>query len=242
MIAMVVFSVIFGIYIKPEVDSKYGKDDPALKGVLIYWLTTSIILALDIFVMEIMVALSMLPVLPISFWIYCWAWCWCPRIKQGMDTIPGQQRSEEDIDFLFHFRNGMSWQQLLLYIYKNNKIIFKKANFREYFAEKDSDFHLSPTAWTPDLKNQRKRWESFLTGDATRKNSEINLISQDDSSICGSPDNSFTPIRPYDSKLRAFMRDIEDEFKFSEEDINYTLSLKKCKDEVPRGKLPIDPF
>mmetsp|Transcript_34505 Transcript_34505/g.34149 ORF Transcript_34505/g.34149 Transcript_34505/m.34149 type:complete len:156 (+) Transcript_34505:714-1181(+) len=63
-------------------------------------------------------------------------------------------------------------------------------------------------------------------------------MGRDDSSICGSPDNSFTPIRPYDSKLRAFMRDIEDEFKFSEEDINYTLSLKKCKDEVPRAESP----
>ncbi len=144
-----------------------------------------------------------------------------------MNQIPGNQQSEEDADFLFYFRKGMSWQQLLLYIYKNNKIIFKKSDFREHFEAKDSGNFLSPKQCPTDFEGNRNRGESFLTGDGTRKNSEINLLGADDTSQCGSPDNSFTPIRPYDDKLQSFMREMEDEFKFSEEDVSYTLSLKK---------------
>ncbi|CAI2364420.1 unnamed protein product [Moneuplotes crassus] len=234
MAGMVVFCLVFGIYIKPELYDQYGKEDSLLSGLLLYCLITSIILSLDIFVMEILVALLMLPVLPVSFCIYCCAWCCCPRVRDAMNRLPGGQHSEEDMDFLFHFKRGMSWQQLLLYIYKNNKIIFKKVNFREHFDDKDLKHFLTPVECTPEINKSGHKRGSFLTGDATRKNSEMNLMIPDDSSVSGSPDNSFTPIRPYDAKLQAFMQDIEDEFKFSDEGISNALNLKKCEKETPR--------
>lgn len=69
MLAMIIFCLVFGLFIKPEVNTKYG-EDTLLNGLTIYVLTTSILLSLDVFVMEIMVALAMLPVLTVSSIIY----------------------------------------------------------------------------------------------------------------------------------------------------------------------------
>jgi len=34
-----------------------------------------------------------------------------------------------------------------------------------------------------------------------------------------SPDTSFSPIKAYDSKIQAFIKDIEDEFNFKDEEV-----------------------
>ena len=96
-----------------------------------------------------------------------------------MSHLPETPENEEndEMAFMNYFRSGMSWQQLLLYIYKHNKIIFKRSSFRDHFDEKEigKDF-LSPKleedqsyfGWE-ETKETRQNRESFISNDQTRK-------------------------------------------------------------------------
>ena len=106
-----------------------------------------------------------------------------------MEEVRTRNESEEDTDFLFYFRNGMSWQQLLLYIYKNNKIIFKKSDFRDHYNENKTANFFSPNAindsshfgYEDDVESQLQR-DSFMTLEVSRKDSEMHLVDNNDKS------------------------------------------------------------
>ena len=132
---------------------------------------------------------------------------------------PNNEDSDEnsDTDSLYQFRNGTNWQQLLLYIYKHNKIVFKRQDFRDHCEEVEKDTTLSPDNRTQDdsyfnMEESKYHRDSFITNDQTRKESEINLVDNHDTSL--------TPVRPYDECIRKFIEDIEEEFELEDDDNN----------------------
>ena len=58
---------------------------------------------------------------------------------KAMSHLPEAPDNNEndDLAFLNYFRSGMSWKQLLLYIYKHYKIIFGRSCFRDHFDHRE---------------------------------------------------------------------------------------------------------
>lgn len=135
-----------------------------------------------------------------------------------------EEDEDEEAEFFRSYKKGQTLQQLLLHIYKHNKITFKKANFRDHCEEVTTNPILSPDKNDNDsffgeeiLNNGRPREESFLTNDVSRKVSEMGLI--DDVSLNQSPDTSLTPVRAYDPAIQAFIEDVHKEFSL-DSDVN----------------------
>ncbi|CAI2363594.1 unnamed protein product [Moneuplotes crassus] len=242
MLGMLTFCLIFGFYINPELHQNYNKHDSGKEAEVDmgkFAFISSICLGLDIFIMEILIAISMVPVLPISALIYVCSYCCC---WSGIRTIMNEKQGddedseEEESDFFRNFKKGRTLQQLLLYIYKHNKIIFRKANFRDHCEEVTTNPILSPDKNENDsffgeeiLKNGRPREESFLTNDVSRKISEMGLI--DDVSLNQSPDTSLTPVRAYDPAIQAFIEEVHKEFSLDSDVNEKPISIKERKSE-----------
>lgn len=54
-----------------------------------------------------------------------------PDRQQGVDEV--------DRDFFRNFYAGHCWQQMLFYIFKNNRITFNKADFRDHYKISNSN-------------------------------------------------------------------------------------------------------
>lgn len=54
-----------------------------------------------------------------------------PDRQQGVDEV--------DRDFFRNFHAGQCWQQMLFYIFKNNKITFSKADFSDHYKVSNSN-------------------------------------------------------------------------------------------------------
>jgi len=235
MLGMLSFCLLFGIILRPAIRKDFGQDDKLLNSFWLYSFVSSILLGLDIFIMEIMIALSMLPVLPVAAALYCFTYWWrCSNLRTAMNfRIESDEDSEEneENDSLCQFRNGAWWQQLLLFIYKHNKITFKKKNFRDHCEEIETEVALSPGTRTQDdsyfnyeeTKEGGYHRESFITNDQTRKDSEINLVDND---------TSLTPVRVYDECLTKFIEDIQEEFDLEDEEEDKKIKLKKWDSEI----------
>ena len=229
MIGMLSFWLIFGIYVQPALREEFNENYSTVEKFAKYSFISSILLGLDIFTMEILIILFIIPILPIAALVYLFA-CWCPEIRVTMnERILEDNESDasdnSEVEFITQFRKGLSWQQLLLYIYKYNQIKFRKSNFREHFDEEEVEKSLSPEKWDnesffemEEFKNGRERNISFLTNDQTRKNSEMNLVDEDHSHSI-SPDTSVTPVRIYDDGVKEFIAEIQEEFNLEDEEV-----------------------
>lgn len=61
-----------------------------------------------------------------------------------MNRIGRRDDDEVDRDFFRNFQGGHNWQHMLLYIFKNNKIVFNKADFEEAIkSNNDPSIHPS---------------------------------------------------------------------------------------------------
>ena len=173
MLGMLAFSLIFGIYIRPVVNKEFKNEDPNLSILATFTFSTSIILWLDIFAMEILIAISLVFVLPFALFIHCFSCCW-PEVAKAMDEEPDHREKEhEELENLYLFSIGMSWQQLLLYIYKNNRIrLSRKENKSEKFDPQPisgSICHRRNKPICEEYKQTREKRESFATYYGTRK-------------------------------------------------------------------------
>ena len=175
--------------------------------------------------MEILIALFLIIAIPFSACFYCLICCW-PRVRKAMDTVD-QESEKEDERFRLHlFCYHLSWQQIFLFIYRNNEVVYRKEDYiEEQLLSPEEELSPKVVYYSKDkVSNKDKEVslgrESFLTNHETRKNSDISLLQyEDDYSFTGSPDSSFTPIRPIDPQLESFIRDMHQGFEDEKEEV-----------------------
>ena len=94
---------------------------------------------------------------------------------------------EDEINFLFYFRIGQSWQQVLLYIYKNCLIEFRRSDFEDHYDVKDPEISMflpskdrSENICFEEEKEYQNQKGNFMANEGIRKNSEMNLLGNED--------------------------------------------------------------
>ena len=135
MLNMVFFTLYYGIFIITRVVSKYN-DDKVFVNLTSFVICSSIYLSIDILILEFMILIALIPAFAIGGVIYlCSLFCW-PGFAGYMRRYRNRQQDENSVDrdFFREFQSGQNWQQMLLYIFKNNRIVFKKEDFRSHYV------------------------------------------------------------------------------------------------------------
>lgn len=79
----------------------------------------------------------MIPAVVIGSVVYICSLCCCPPFAKRMLRKRNSDEGEErvDRDFFKDFQSDSTWQHMLLYIFKHNRIIFHKEDFKEHYEE-----------------------------------------------------------------------------------------------------------
>ena len=172
---MILLVFVLYFYAIVKIEAEYGDTDNLVILLSKYCLYSSIVLMFDYILLIVMIIIAISFVFPVAVSIYLMGGCCCSEIRPAMNKRVGLSVDENrvDRDFFYNFVRGTSWTQMLLYIFKNNKIVFKKNNFTDNFE-------------TSEVDNQQLNFENghddndekYLNLDNSNQPSEINLFNQ----------------------------------------------------------------
>ena len=138
MFAFAIFTLYFGISTLPKVSSTFPEDKNCI-GSMIFVVWALSYLAIDILILECLAIVIMAPAVIIGFIVYLFSLWWCPAFAVQMRRRRTHSEEERvDRDFFKDFQSDHNWQEMLLFIFKHNKIIFHKEDFKDHYEEQNA--------------------------------------------------------------------------------------------------------